>query len=323
MTVRQVLTVKCGSYKRISLFIYFSFMNASFKKVMAGVTAVTIVAMNGASFVANAAPINGATAVANGSNLIGQTITVTSTGNFPDGDEIATATIRQLDGTAAGTTTLTVGGDNADNDTSVVTIATANLTNNLAYIIFFRTTSGDFGSTTVNVGTPTNNNVVVSATVTPILSMALSNTTVDLGVLSAASVTSSTTDTTVTVATNANGGYVVSAAASNFVGATSANVIPFVTRAAQVAGTEGFSLDVASVGQGTVGTSTIAATNGLAGASTYAVANGAASIAGAVAGNAGTTDGDTFVVNYAASISPVTEADSYSTTVTYTVSGTF
>lgn len=291
-------------------------MKTSFKKIVAGVTAVTVVAMNMALTTVNAAAINNATAVV----TAGVGIVVTGAG-FPVGGT-CTASITK---TVAGGANVAVTVDSCtQTDATTLTIGATTVLANEYYTIAFSTTNNVFGTTTAG---STTNNVVVSARVLPILTMAISNATVDLGVLSALAPVDSTTDTTVTVATNAVGGYVVSAAATNFVGATTANVIPFVSRSAQANGVEGFSLDVASVGQGANGTSTIDATAGLGGVSTYAVANGAASIAGASAGLgasvAGTTDGDTFVVNYAASISPVTEADSYSTTVTYTVSGTF
>ena len=290
----------------------------NFKKILASISLVAILALNASFTIVNAAAINSSTAVATVAGAIADTITVTNTWNFPDGDEISSATIKKLDGTAAWTTTLTVGGNNANADTSVLTVATADLTAATSYIISFWTTSGDFGTVVLNIGTPTNNTVAVSATVDPILTMTLSATTSALGTLSASAITDWATDTTVTIATNADGWYSVFAAASNFVGATTANVIPFVTRAAQVFGTEGFSID-ATVGQWGAGDGTVAETAGIGVASTYAVANGA----WLLASSAGTTDGDTIVVNYAASISAVTVADSYSTTVTYTVTGTF
>jgi len=283
------------------------------KKIIAWASAIALLAMNAANLTVNAAALNNATAVVTWWTWIvvtgawfawtcSATITKTNAGGANSAVAVQTCTVTNA-------TTLTIGA------TDVLAAE--------YYTIAFSVDNGVFGTTTA---WDTTNNVVVSARVLPILSMAISNATVDLGVLSPTAATDSTTDTTVTVATNANGGYVVSAAATNFVGATTTNIIPFVTRAAQAAGTEGFSLDVASVGQ-SAGTSTTDATAWLAAASTYAVANWAASIAWASAwlwaSVAGTAAWDTIVVNYEANISAVTEADNYSTTVTYTVSGTF
>lgn len=284
-------------------------MNMSFKKIMASVTAVAVVAMNMSYLTVNAAAINNATAVV----TAGVGIVVTGVGFVGNGDTCTASITKTLAGGANSAVAVTACA--VTNDTTL-TLTAAGVAANEYYTIAFSTASNVFGTTTAG---STTNNVVVSARVLPILSMSISNATVDLGVLSALAPVDSTTDTTITIATNANGGYVVSAAASDFVGATTTNVIPFVTRVAQANGVEGFSLDIVSATPSANGTSVPTATAGLGGASTYAVANGTASIASGTA----TADGDLFVVNYAASISPVTEADSYSTTVTYTVSGTF
>ena len=173
------------------------------KKLISKLSAVALLAALVVVPQSQAASINGATAVVTNDGAIGETITVTSATNFPDGDEIASATVKNLDGTAAGATTLTAGGDNADDDTSVLTIAGANLTDNTAYILSFRTVSGDFGSMQIAVGTPTNNQVAVTATVEPTLTFNLDSSNIALGVLN-----TSYTDGNVTydVATNANSG---------------------------------------------------------------------------------------------------------------------
>lgn len=287
-------------------------MKTSFKKLMAGVTLVTLVAMNAASLIVNAAAINNATAAV----TAGVGIVITGTG-FPVGGTCdATITRTNNNGT---TTNVSVTSCTQTNATTL-TIAAATVAVNEYYTIAFSATNGVFGTATAG---DTTNSVAVSARVLPILSMDISNSAVNLGVLTPGAINDSATDTTVTVKTNAVNGYIVQAAATNFTDGS--HTIPFVTRAAQAAGTSGFSIDVASVGQGTNGTSTVASANGLGGASTFAVANGAATIAGAVSGigTAGTTDGDTVVVNYAAAVSAVQEAGSYANTVTYTTSGTF
>lgn len=288
-------------------------MSKNFKKVLATLSAGAMIAMNSIYFV-NAAAINNATAVVTPWTWI----VVTGAGFWVNGTDTCLATITRTNNN--GTTTPITIDSCTVTDGTTLTIAASTVAANQYYTIAFSTSAWTFGTTTA---WDTTNNVVVSARVLPILSMAVSNSTVDLWVLSSLVETNSTTDTTITIATNANGGYAVSAAATDFVGATTANVIPFTSRSAQTIGAEGFSIDVASVTQWANGTSTIAAVAWLDTASTYAVANSAANIAWAIAGNAGTTDWDQFVVNYAANISPVTESDNYSTTITYTISWTF
>lgn len=290
-------------------------MKTNLKKLVAGASVLGLIAIN--ALVADAAPINDATAVVNA----GTSIVVTKVSWFTSATTCsATITRTNQDST---TTAVTVDSCTVTND-DTLTIAASTVAANQYYTVAFSSNNNAFGTVAV---WDTTNNVVVSARVLPILTMDLSNSTVDLGVLSTSAITDSSSDTTITVKTNAANGYVVSAAATDFIWASTSNVIPFRTRAAQLAGTEGFSIDVASVGQWANGTSTVDATAWLAGASTFAVANGAASFAWAKAllgsSTAGTTDGDTIVVNYAAAISPVTEADSYSTTVTYTITGTY
>jgi len=280
------------------------------KKIVAGTSAIALLAMNAVNFTANAAAINNATAVV----TPGTWIVVTWLGFGVNGTDTCSATITKTNNN--GTSTVVTVDSCTITDDTTMTIAAATVAASEYYTIAFTSSTWVFGTTTK---WDTTNNVVVSARVLPILTMSVSNAAVNLGVLSPTAITESTTDTTVAVATNANWGYVVSAAATNFHGATTLNDIPFVTRAAQSAGTEGFSIDIASINQATNGTSTAVATAWVAWASTYAVATSAASLG---SWN-GTADGDQFIVNYAAAISPVTEADNYSTTVTYTVSGTF
>lgn len=169
------------------------------------------------------------------------------------------------------------------------------------------------------------NKVTVTASVLPVLSLTIANSVIDLWNLTSTAIKDSDTDTVLTVATNAADWYVVSASASNF--AFWAYTIPFVSRSAQLAWTSGFSIDVASVSQWTAGTSTVASTSWEATASTFVVANSSASFAGASASiptsTKWTTNGDVINVNYAGSVSAVQEAGTYSTTVTYTVTGNF
>jgi methionine-rich copper-binding protein CopC len=184
-------------------------------KILKKITAITIIAsIVLASTITSAAntAINSSTAAAGVAGAIGDTITVTNTGEFPDGDEIATATITLLDGTAAGITTLSADGDNADNDTTTVTVAGANLVNNTAYIVSFTTTSGDYGVAQLNIGTPTNDVLTVSANVQPVLKFALQSTSQDFGTLT--SVYAGVT-TGLEVGTNAINGVTITASSTN------------------------------------------------------------------------------------------------------------
>lgn len=291
-------------------------MKTSLKKLVAGASIVALVAMNALSV--NGAAVNNATAVVNA--WIG--VVVTSAWSFAWANTCsATITKTKNDNTGVSSvavTSCTVTG----NDT--LTLAAATVAANEYYTIAFTTDNWVYGTTTAG---GTTNNVAVSARVLPVLSLALSNSAVDLWTLTDSAISNSTTGTTITVKTNAVDGYIVSAAATDFVWTNTANVIPFVSRSDQVAGTEGFSIDVASVGQWAAWTSTVDATAWLWAASTFVVGNLAASLGWASTwlwgSIAGTTNGDTLVVNYAAAVSSVTEADSYSTTVTYTVTGSF
>lgn len=302
------------------LFFFFFFMNTSFKKIMAGVTAVTVVAMNMALTTVNAAALNDVTA----SSAAG-VITLDSAGTAFTGTPkvVVNGTVR---------TAVLNAGNIEITDADATADATLDAGNYSISFISDQTTATDstddvYGAVVYNTlaaGAANSNKVTVTASVLPILSMAIANTVIDLGNLTPAAINDSATDTTLTVATNATNGYIVSASATNFTDGT--HTIPFRTRAAQAAGTSGFSIDVDSVTQA-AGTSTVGATAGLAGASTFAVANGSASFAGASAGLgasvAGTTTGDIINVNYAGAVSTLQEAGNYSTTVTYTVTGAF
>ena len=290
----------------------------NFKKVLSSISIIGLVLLSTSSLV-NAAAINDSTAVVTAGTWI---VVNSTTGGFGvNGTDTCTATITKTN-TNNTTTSVTVDSCTVT-DTNNLTIGATTVAANEYYTITFTTSQNVYGSTTV---WDTTNNVSVSARVLPILTMSLTNPVVDLGVLTDSAISDSTNDTTITIKTNAANWYVVSAAATNFKGTDTNNVIPFVTRSAQSAWTEWFSIDVASVGQWTNGTSTVDATASLDTASTYAVANASASLAWATGDGSsvkGTTDWDTVVVNYAAAISPVTESDSYSTTVTFSITATY
>jgi len=183
----------------------------NFKKLTAISSILAILLTNSISFAANSA-INDATATAAGFTTTSK-ITITSTWNFADWEEISSATITNLDWSATtNSTTLTADWDNADSNTSILTIATWDLENNKSYIISFTTVDGDFGTTTLKIGTPTDDRIGVSARVQPILKFALESTSMDLGTLST---TFKSETTWIEVWTNAVGWVTVSAQSTN------------------------------------------------------------------------------------------------------------
>lgn len=158
----------------------------NFKKLTAISTILAILLTNSMSFAANSA-INNSTATA-AAWAIGDTITITSAWNFPDGAEISSATITNLNWSATtnGTTLTAPVGASWTDDTSVLTVATWNLTDNTSYIIAFTTVDGDFGTTTLRLGTPTNDTIAVTANVQPVLKFALQSNSANLWTLTTA-----------------------------------------------------------------------------------------------------------------------------------------
>lgn len=254
--------------------------------------------------------INGSTVVASG-NVTTSTITVTNAGAFPDGDEISSATIKNLDGTAAGATTLTVGGNNAAADTSVLTVATADLTNNQAYIVFFRTTSGDFGSVTVNVGTPTNDRVTVTATVEPTLSFTITQSggTTALGTLTSSSF--NTDAVTLSVSTNATSGADVTMTAAGLTDGTNGIGQTAALAGTEVAGTY-YKVSTNAVPSFTTVNGAVTTTNGADMLASQTVYDGTTAVAAA-----------STTVTIGAQATAITPAGNYSDTLTFTATGTF
>lgn len=262
----------------------------------------------------NAAGINDVTAVASG-NAQGQTITITSSGSsFTDANDVTAATITDLDGSAVVGTTFTYGLDDTNDAISVLTIATADLTDNQSYMLSFSTEGGDYGVVQVSVGTATDNVVNVSATVEPTLSLVLANTAVDLGVLSTAGISESVTDPTATVATNATGGFTLSVADTDgFVGlrsTTATKTIAATGNNTTALGNEGFDIEVSGTG---TAAAFLAAGDGVITGSNQTIA----SVATPTAGNVST-------INIRAAVSGITPAASdYATTLTFTATGSF
>lgn len=285
-------------------------MNTSIKKVIAGVAAVALVAMNMASLTANAAnaAINGATA-----SVTGTALTITKAGVFTNANEITFASLKRLDGTAATTTVSGYAATAGQDNVSQITLSadpTGNADNNNILVVSFRTAGGDFGTAQLTVGTPTNNTVTISANVAPALSLTLTNTTVALGTLNTAGVVSSSIDPTATVTTNAAGGFTLSVDSTNN-GLASAGASHTIAAGAVSAGSEGYALAVTKTADPQTNGSVVAAPNLSGGAVT-------------VSSSTGPTAGVQATVDVQASISAITPAASdYADTLTFSVTGSF
>lgn len=223
-------------------------------------------------------------------------------------------TITDADGTAAGSKSFTV-------------VLTNNIAaSNTALSIDFETFNAagaalDFGAAVVAIGT--SNEVTVTATVEPTLSMALSSNSIALGTLTPAAV--STATNTVTIKTNAVSGYTLQALANDGTGTgaglkSTTGIIPSATGSTIAAGTSGFGIYVSNL------TATAAAGTNANTTPTVGLGNGTVPQTTALqtvsTGN-GTTDGSVSTVTYKAAISAVQPSGNYSTTVTYAVTGQF
>ncbi|MDD2745618.1 MAG: hypothetical protein PHU93_03720, partial [Candidatus Gracilibacteria bacterium] len=180
---------------QVTYFLSYKIMLTNFKKLMAVSSAVAIVAMNLVPAGVGAAAVNDG--VAADGVAAGITITGTITGS--------TATVRvEKDGLVTSATSGTV-------SAGVLTIAdpdgTANgIVDNGYYVITFNTDTNDFGSATFSKNA-TYNQVNVTATVVPTLSLTLTGSAVTFGVLTPDQVTNGSATPVLTVKTNASLGY--------------------------------------------------------------------------------------------------------------------
>jgi len=179
-------------------------------KKLTAITAIAAIMLTNFISFATDAPINGATSIATG-NTIGAIITISKTGIFIPANEIDSAIITNLDGSAVATTTFTFTAG-TDDDT-ILTIADLALANDTSYIIAFSTIDGDYGTTTVRVGTPTNDIVTVTASVQPILKFGMENNSAALWVLTTAF--GGWLNTWIEVGTNAVSWLTITAVSSN------------------------------------------------------------------------------------------------------------
>ena len=277
-------------------------MNTSFKKIVAGVTAVTIVAMNGASFMANAANagLTVSSAVFNGTD----TITVTVAKNFSS-DAVASVVLKNSAGVVNAGVTVTDVAANLNGSFTVTDAPTLGALVPDTYSLAFITVSGDYSAVVVNVGN--DNTVQVTARVEPTLSFALSANAITLGTLNTDGATYVDGNITATVATNAQGGAVVTFDATGLAD-KSALVLKSIgaltegTTTATADATDAYKFGINAPASG--------------GANVAASANAVYSVANPVAPTS-------TIVHIGAVAGATTEAGNYSDTLTFNVTGTF
>ncbi|MDD4530276.1 MAG: hypothetical protein PHO80_01855 [Candidatus Gracilibacteria bacterium] len=276
------------------------------KKIIASLSTVALLAMSVGSSIVSATGVNSFTSVVASGNVTNSTITFTKVATF-GGVTSATATIKNLDGTAAGATTLTY--NTATADTLVFNVATANLTDNAAYVVSFLTNDNLYASAKVNVGTPTNDVVTVTATVLPTLTMALSESSLNFGTLVPG--TENTQSLNVLTSTNAKDGITVSMGSTGLAtgGAGTDKYIGGLLRGAAAATTptdDYYKVSSVAPNAGTVLTDAdITANNNILVATTVAKAN------------------DTTAVTVKAMARAQTEAGNYNDVLTFTVAANF
>lgn len=300
-------------------------MKTTFKKVLSILSITALVAAN-STFAVNAGLTVASTTYNDGTD----TITVTVTWKDFTSDNVSTLVLKTSGWVAVANVdvadvTEANGSFDVTDATNLDWLAAGN------YSVSFITVAWDFGAAMVHVGNA--NDVTVSATVAPTLSMSLNSQSVTFGVLNPTGDNASTTDTQVTLSTNARSGLAVSAASigadssttTNALGmAGTTNVIAWLASetnpAAFVDSTEYFGATLAV--NAPTAWAALVANNNFSSAN-----NGTADRANAVDGTLATTTGPTDAarldVTYHAWITNVTAAWSYSSTVTYTVTGNF
>lgn len=322
-------------------------MNMSFKKIIAGVTAVTIVAMNMSYLTVNAAnvPLNGASATYAGNtvtlNLTAGAVIPLTTGtltiNIKNGatpialNALTAQTI--TDGVTLDTTATNLAAGNyvltkTVTASSLAPTVTLVLTNVLAtgnYTVSFLGSNGDYGAVQMTVGT--GNQVAVTASVVPVLEFALNTNTLALGQLAAGIF--STGSVTATVNTNAIGGVTVTTASTGLktggtladreigvnpingtaVATTAPDYYRISTNSTPVFGVTAVSAELTPLAF--PNTQSAAGANIITGA--MVVYHTAAPLIAAVP----------TIVTIGAQIATNTEAGNYADTLTFTVSGTF
>jgi len=231
--------------------------------------------------------------------------------------------------TATANTIVVTPVDNAamDSNVTVWTIAVTTGKYQISYI----TTAWVAGS--VYVVNDSSNDVVITAVVVPVLTMALASNAVDFWKLSIAWDNASLTDTVVTVSTNATSGLSISTSTTGWDTASTVNALgsawtvntispigaltnpaAFSTTAEYFGATLAFTAPTAWVALA-ANTNFSSTNNG--------VADSANNVTGILATTSWPTDTAVLNVKYHAGITSITEAWNYSATVVYSVTGTF
>lgn len=160
------------------------------KKIIAGTSAIALIAMNAVSFTAYAAAVNDATAV-----ITPTTWVVVSSVTWGFAWTCAASIVMTNNAWANSNITVDLC---TVTDGNTLTVAASTIAAAQYYTITFTTSNWVFGST---AAWDTTNNVIVSATVVPTLSMNLSTSTLALWVLNTATYQATSVD--VATATNA------------------------------------------------------------------------------------------------------------------------
>ena len=325
-------------------------MNLS-KKLLAVATLIALVIMNTAFFAANAAneptPIYTTNGGAGDDTL---QITVPNAGISTDGDSV-TIYVKNGAGVAVDLTWNTVDYTDANTNSSsedlvnwqIVVTAVAAATD----VVITITTAGwdfatwiystSYNSTADNGATlfyvNSGNSVTVTATVVPILTMALNSNAIDFGELNVTGDNTSTTDSQVTVSTNATSGLSISVSTTGWDTGTTANVLwaAGTTNTIDALGAETDPAAFVDANEyfwasltlnAPAAWATLSANNNFSSADN-GTADRANDVTGTLATTSGPTDSAQLDVTYHAGINAVTEAGNYSSTVIYSVTGSF
>ena len=252
-------------------------------------------------------------------------LTNTSTGAVVDlsGNHITAITIGGVsefaqvtdNGDLNGLITVTsIASDPVGNAPIVFTLNSA-LSANAAYTVSYFDSAGNFGAGSVNFGTA--NTVTLTATVPPVLTMAVADTSV-LGPVSTSSVTSAAGSTTVTVGTNAASGYTLKAVSST----SDVNMPIVAAHDIDNSTNHGFAAYGFSFVKGT-SAGALTAGAGFDGSGLSTNATLPLSPIATIATESKPTANDVVTVKYQAAAAPDTPAGVYTLTTTYTVTGSF
>lgn len=211
--------------------------------------------------------------------------------------------------------------DPAAGEDLVITLGAA-LPTDAAYTLAYRDSDGNYGAAMINFGT--SSQVTVTASVEPTLTMSLSGSSIALGVLPTTADTYSTGNVDVTTGTNAASGADLTVASAGLVGGTSnleIGVQDIAGGSVATAATDYYKIQSNPLGGGNAATMNADAN----GADVFA-ATGTDMTSGSITVLDGTTPATstgTTRVTVAARAATTTEADDYSDTLTFTLTGTF